>query len=89
MDARNYVRYMRMDEERRREEAWRELHRRPDAEPLPYEPERTWADRVRGLAGLAAAYHAWRAARARPGVAAARARTRMTDKAHADLPRPG
>ena len=55
MDARHYVRYLRMDEERRREEAWREMYRRPDAEPLPDEPERAWSERVIGLRRVLAA----------------------------------
>ena len=55
MDPRNYVRYVRGDWERQREEAFQEMHRRPDAEPLPAEPERPWTERVIPLRWLFAA----------------------------------
>ena len=60
MDARHYVRYLRMDEERRREEAYREMYRRPDAEPLPEEPERAWSERLIGVRWVVAAARAAR-----------------------------
>ena len=42
------------DWERQREEAWRELHRRPDAPPLPPEPEPGPSLRSRMNAAIAA-----------------------------------
>lgn len=40
MNPKQMVYLINADFERQREEAWRELHRRPDAEPLPPEPEK-------------------------------------------------
>ena len=64
MEYRNYHRYLRADWDRQREEAWLEMHRRPDAEPLPYEPERPWFERVIGVRWLVAGASRVRAARA-------------------------
>ena len=64
MEYRNWHRYLRADWERQREEAWLEMHRRPDAEPLPDEPERPWSERVIGGRWLIALARRVRAARA-------------------------
>ena len=79
MDPRNYVRYVRGDWERQREEALREMHRRPDAEPLPDEPERPWTERVIGVA---------LAVRGRPRRPARAAGTRRGHRPTADRPTP-
>lgn len=47
MDGRTFFNLIPADRERRRREAWLELHRRPDAPPLPEEPERaSWRARL-------------------------------------------
>jgi len=83
MDPRNYSRYLRADWDRRREEAWLEMHRRPDAEPLPDEPERPWSERVFALRWLFAAARVAR--RVSPGTLHVRRPT--IGPAHVDRPR--
>jgi hypothetical protein len=46
MDARNFVNLIQADQEARRRQAWIELHRRPDAPPLPPETFVPWTQRV-------------------------------------------
>ena len=49
MDGRTFFNLIPADRERRRREAWLTLHRRPDAPPLPEEPERaSWRARLAG-----------------------------------------
>ena len=60
MDGRTFINLAGADRERRRREAWIELHRRPDAPPLPEEPERaSW--RARLAAHLPRPGEAWQA----------------------------
>lgn len=54
MHPKQMVHLIRADWERQREEAWRELHRRPDALPLPPEPEPGPSLRARLNAAIAA-----------------------------------
>ena len=65
MDARTYVNILQADAARRREDAWQEMLRRPDALPLPPEPEgrEPGTDPVVGRGWLS---RAWRAVWRRP-----------------------
>jgi len=54
MHPKQMVYLINADFDRRREEAWRELHRRPDALPLPPEPEPGPTIRARLNAAIAA-----------------------------------